>query len=70
MSLAKLATLVQDVKENAEVRDAVVRGDEQLLAAFTAEERTSIQGLAKRLQTGEEMPKHLKLSVSPLLSWS
>ena len=58
MSLAKIASVVRDMKEDVTVRDAVARGE--MLTGFTAEERESLQALATRLQTGAELPKHLR----------
>jgi hypothetical protein len=68
MSLVRLAETVQRMREDDGVRDAVAEGEVKLLSSFSEEEREAIQALARRLQRGQGLPKHLKRSKS-VLQW-
>jgi hypothetical protein len=66
MSPVKLAETVRRMREDEGVRDAVARGEAELLSSFSEEERQALRALAGRLQRGEGLPSHLKRSIVPL----
>ena len=69
MRLAELATAVRAIREDAGTREAFEKGDTRLLEGFSAEEKLALQSLAKRVQAGDGLPKHLKRSPK-MLVWT
>jgi len=68
MALTQLADTVQTIREDEKAREAIAAGETELLGSFTEEERQALQDLARRVSSGQGIPKHQERSKS-ILRW-